>query len=118
MNGGAVWKLWVDTSRELGRSDPVRDGKDFAAAKALASMGFSPPKLAGIFRDYLRDSDRFIGKAGYPLSMLRQRINAYLNPDDRKTPAEREADRLADEAGRKVELLVFEQHKRRGGADA
>lgn len=75
-----AWKWWIDVNRAMGRKDPVAIGKDTAASRALGKAIHTEIECKEIMRRFLMDTDPYLQKSGYPLSLLLQRINKYNTP--------------------------------------
>ena len=70
---------WIDLREARGLST-VAEGKEVAASKRLfAALGKDPAKLDSILRTYLADSDPRLEKAGWPISLVSERLQRYAS---------------------------------------
>ena len=108
------WKVWIDVNRELGRADPLTEGKALAAAKKLAEHIKDEDELFNVMKAYLYDDNKFLVDNGHNLAFLPSKIAKYQNDAIALSEAERQEDAEIDAYNNFVDEFI-ESYKRANG---
>jgi len=74
------WALWVDACRESGKPDPLRLGKNTAAAKnILTALNGDAAEFKRVCKLYLADCDSWLVERGHALCFLTSKLEGYRN---------------------------------------